>query len=63
MWRDPIVEEVRRNREEYAARFDYDIRAICREARERQKKSERRIVSLPARRLATPASPPAPPGA
>ena len=57
MWRDPIVEEVRRWREEYAARFNYDITAICREARERQKTSERKIVSLPAKRVASTASP------
>jgi len=56
MWQDPIVEEIRRHREEYAARFNYDIKAICREAREHLKKSERRTVSLPAKRVAKPAS-------
>jgi len=49
MWRDPIVEEVRRNREQYAAKYDYDIGAICRAARERQKESGRKVVSRPAR--------------
>ena len=33
MWRDPIVEEVRRNRERYAATFNHQIKAICRAAR------------------------------
>lgn len=28
MWRDPIVEQVRRVRDEYARRFDYDIDRI-----------------------------------
>ncbi len=51
MWRDPIVTEVRRNREKYAAKFNYDIKAICRAAREQQKKSNREIVSLPPRRV------------
>jgi hypothetical protein len=51
MWRDPIVEEVRRRREEYAARFNHDLRAICRDLRERQKKSGRKIVSLPPKRV------------
>ena len=46
MWRDPIVEEVRRVREEYAARYHYDIKAICRAARESEKKSDHEIVSL-----------------
>lgn len=49
MWRDPIVEEVRRNREQYAAAFNHEIRAICRAARERQKESGREIVSRPRR--------------
>jgi len=49
MWRDPIVEEVRRNREQYAAKYDYDIGAICRAARERQKESGRKVVSRPPR--------------
>ena len=51
MWRDPIVEEVRRHRQEYAARFRNDLKAICRDLREKQKKSGRRIVSLPPKRI------------
>lgn len=53
MWRDTIVEEVRRNRQVYAERFRYDIKAICRAAREHQKKSGHEIVSLPPRPVAT----------
>ena len=52
MWKDPIVEEVRRNREEYAARFNHDLAAICRDLRERQQKSGRKVVSLPPKRIA-----------
>ena len=51
MWRDPIVEEVRRYRQEYAARFDYDLKAICRDLRERQRKGGRKIVSLAPKRV------------
>lgn len=46
MWKDPIVEEVRRLREEYAARFNHDLAAICRDLRERQQKGGRTVVSL-----------------
>ena len=53
MWRDPIVAEVRRNREAYAARFNHDIKAICRAAREQQKKSGHKIVSLSPRPVTT----------
>ncbi len=63
MWRDPIVEEIRKNREEYAARFNYDIKAICRAAREHQEKSERKTVSLPPKRVARPTPTEAQPGA
>jgi len=49
MWHDPIVEEVRRNRQQYAARFNHDIGAICRAAREKQKESGSKIVSRPPR--------------
>ena len=46
-WRDSIVGEIRRIREEYAARYDYDIEAICRAARERQATGGRKVMTLP----------------
>jgi hypothetical protein len=33
MWNDPIVEEVRKVREEHSARFDYDLERISRISR------------------------------
>lgn len=51
MWQDPIVEEVRRYRQEYAARFNHDLKAICRDLRERQQKSGRKVVLLPPKRV------------
>ena len=48
---DPIVEEVRRVREEYAARFNYDLDAIFRDIKEQEKKSGRKFVSFPPRRI------------
>lgn len=51
MWRDPIVEEIRRYRQEYAARFNHDLKAICRDLRERQMQGGRKVVSLPSRRV------------
>ena len=44
MWEDPIVEEVRKAREEHAAKFDYDLAAICRDLREKQAESGRRVI-------------------
>jgi hypothetical protein len=43
---DPIVEEVRKHRQENAAKFGYDVRAIAEDARKREKTSGHRIVNL-----------------
>ena len=47
MLRDPIVEEVRGHRDEYANRFNYDLRAICHDLKKQQERSGRKSVSLP----------------
>lgn len=47
MWKDPIVEEVRRVRERHAARYGYDLSAICRALKDEERHSGRRVVSLP----------------
>ena len=46
---DPIVDEVRKARDEYARQFDYDLKAICRDLRKRQDASGRRVVSFAAK--------------
>jgi hypothetical protein len=43
-WSDPIVEEVRRARDAYAARFNYDLRAIFLDLKEQEKRSGRQFV-------------------
>ncbi len=50
-WQDPIVEEVRKVREEHAARFDYDLKAIAEDLRRRQAKSGHQVVSYPSRQV------------
>ena len=44
MYNDPIVEQTRKLRDEYARRFNYDLDAICRDLIERQERSNRRLV-------------------
>jgi len=44
-WSDPIVDEVRRARDAYAARFNYDLRAIYHDLKEQEKRSGRKVVS------------------
>ncbi|MBI1745290.1 MAG: hypothetical protein HYR55_01730 [Acidobacteria bacterium] len=46
MWKDTIVEETRKVREEYAAQFDYDLEAVYQDLKEKEKQSEREVVSL-----------------
>lgn len=43
---DEIMREVRANREAYARRFNFDIRAIFRDAKTREKAEGRKVVSL-----------------
>ena len=45
MWEDPIVSEVRRTREELAARFGFDVKAIFDDLRSRQSTLGNRLVS------------------
>ena len=46
MWTDEIVEEVRKAREEYAAKFDYDLEAIYNDLKASESRAEGKIVSL-----------------
>jgi len=41
---DPIVEEVRHERDQHAARFNYDLKAIVADLRKQEKKSSRKFV-------------------
>ena len=46
MAKDYIVDEVRRIREEQAAKYAFDIKAILAAAKKRQRRSGRKVVSL-----------------
>jgi hypothetical protein len=46
MFKDPIVTEVRKNRESLAAQFKYNIKAIICDVKKREKKSGHKIVFL-----------------
>ncbi len=47
---DPIVAEVRKARDEYARRFNYDLDAICNDLQQRQAEPGRKLVSFPPKR-------------
>lgn len=44
MAKDPIVDEVRRVREEYATRFSFDLDAIYRDLKKREHEGEFTVV-------------------
>ena len=46
MKKDPIVDEVRKNRAILAKKYGGDIRTIVKNAQKRQKLSKRRVVSF-----------------
>jgi hypothetical protein len=50
MWQDPIVEETRKMRDQYASQFNYDMDAIYQDIQRRQVKSNKKLVSLPAQK-------------
>ena len=47
MWNDPIVEEVRKVRNEHAEKFNYDFGAIVADLKKQQKGSKRKFITLP----------------
>jgi hypothetical protein len=52
--KDEVVNQVRQTREQNAAKFNYDLKAIIVDARARQKKSEHRVVSFASKSKSTP---------
>ena len=46
--KDHIVEEIRKVRDAYAAKFDHDVKAMHADMRQRQAKSGRKVVSFDA---------------
>lgn len=46
---DPIVDETRKIRDELAAKFDYDVKALGQYYRSREKSEDRKVVLRPAK--------------
>ncbi len=46
MLKDPIVDEVRRVREDLAAKYGFDVKAILAASKKRQRRSTHKVVSL-----------------
>jgi hypothetical protein len=48
---DPIIAEVRKARDAYARKFNYDIKAMCRDLKKRQARNVNKVISLPPKRI------------
>ena len=48
---DEIIKEIHKYREEFAAKFDYDINAMFEYLREQQQKSGRKYVSFQIKKM------------
>lgn len=46
MWKDEIAEDKRRSRDAYAAKFNYDLEAICRDLKKQEQQGKRHTVSF-----------------
>jgi hypothetical protein len=46
MAKDPIVDEVRRVRQDLAAKYGFDIKAILMASKKRQRRTTHKVVSL-----------------
>ena len=44
---DPIIQGVRRSRQEYVQHFGYDLRAVAADLRKREQQHPERLVSFP----------------
>jgi hypothetical protein len=47
MWKDEVLEEIYRIREEHAKSFKYDLQAICDDLRKKQAAGGRQMISVP----------------
>lgn len=45
-WSDPIVEETRKYRDEYASSFNYNLKAMFLDLKEKEKRHIERVVSF-----------------
>jgi hypothetical protein len=48
---DPIIAEVRKARDAYAKKFNYDIQAMCRDLKKRQTLNINKVISMPPKRI------------
>ena len=50
MYEDEVIEEIRKNRDEYAKSFDYNLNAIFQDLKRKQTAHSHKVVKLPIKR-------------
>ena len=50
IWKDEIVEEVRKARDSYFAQFDYDLERVFADLKEKERQHPERMVTLKPRK-------------
>ena len=51
MWQDPIVDEVRKARQDHAKKFGYDMKAIYDDLKSTEQLGGRKVVSLSSKQI------------
>ncbi len=51
MWKDEVLEEIYKIREEHAKAFNYDLKAICDDLQKKQAASGRELIVNPLKQL------------
>lgn len=54
MWKDEILEEIHKHREEYAKSFNYDLHAIVEDLRKKQALCGKKLFPNPLNNLKSP---------
>ena len=47
MWKDEVLEEIYKIREEHAKSFNYDLHEICQDLRTKQEAKNRKVITQP----------------
>ena len=47
MWKDEVLEEIYKIREEHAKAFNYDLHEICQDLRKKQVAKNRKVITQP----------------
>ncbi len=53
MWKDQVLEEIYKIREEHAKSFNYNMHEICKDLRKKQVARNRKIITQPLVRLSS----------